>query len=76
VRYAKKVLVVIVIYKSDLKPHQMIQNGAFYIRRGSTTDVARREELAKMFQENGLFSYEKVLLHKVPLEALNMKLAQ
>lgn len=71
----EKTVVVLVVYKSDLRPHQMIQTGAFYIRRGSTTDVARREELASMFQENGLFSYEKTLLYQVPLEALDLELA-
>jgi len=40
----------------------MIQNGAFYIRRGSTTDIARRSEIANLFQENGLMTYETVIL--------------
>jgi len=72
VEYNHLMVVVIVVYKSDLRPHQMIQNGAFYIRRGSTTDVARREELASMFQENGLFSYEKTLMYQVPFEELDI----
>lgn len=74
--YHGKMLVVIVVYRSELKPHQMIQNGAFYIRRGSTTDVARREELASMFQENGLFSYERTLFHRLPLDVLDMQAVQ
>jgi len=36
---------ILTIYKSMLRPHQMIQNGVFYIRRGSTTDIAKREEI-------------------------------
>lgn len=67
-----KTVVVIVVFKSELKPHQMIQNGAFYVRRGTTTDVARREELASMFQEKGLFSYERILMHRLGLEVLDM----
>ncbi len=70
-QYQKKDVVVLTIYKSEQKPHQMIQNGAFYIRRGSTTDVARKEEIASMFQQHGLFSYERVILSHVPLEQLD-----
>ncbi len=69
--YQKKDVVVLTVYKSEQKPHQMIQNGAFYIRRGSTTDVARKEEIASMFQQHGLFSYERVILSNVPLEQLD-----
>ncbi|WHH58914.1 RNA-binding domain-containing protein [Petroclostridium sp. X23] len=72
--YQQKQIGVLTIYKSSQKPHQMLQNGAFYIRRGSTTDIARREEIASMLQENGLFSYEKVLLPNVPLNQLDEEL--
>lgn len=74
--YLGKKLAVLTIYRSNQRPHQMIQNGAFYIRRGSTTDIARREEIANMFQEHGLFSYERVLLTGVPLDSLDMKLIE
>ncbi len=53
-------IMTITIFRSHHRPHQMLQTGAFYIRRGSTTDVARRDELAGMMQENGLFSFETV----------------
>ncbi len=53
-------LMSITIFRSQHRPHQMLQTGAFYVRRGSTTDVARRDELAGMLQENGLFSFETV----------------
>ena len=74
--YENKVLVLLIIYKSELKPHQMIQNGSFYIRRGSTTDVATREEIASMLQENGLFSYERVLLPDVSMDAMNIEILE
>lgn len=52
----------ITIFKSSHRPHQMLQGGAFYIRRGSTTDVARRSEISGMFQESGLMTYETVIV--------------
>lgn len=66
-----KSVVVITIYAESHKPHQMIQNGTFYIRRGSTTDIARRSEIANMLQENGLFSYETVILKNVTTDELD-----
>lgn len=53
-------VLVLTVFRSQHRPHQMLQTGAFYIRRGSTTDVARRDELAGMLQENGLFTFETV----------------
>lgn len=58
----EKRLCVITIFRSFKRPHQMVQNGAFYIRRGSTTDVARREEIADMFQNGGLINNEQIPL--------------
>lgn len=43
---------VITIYDGHQKPYQIRENGAFYIRRGSTTDVMRKQELLSAFQEN------------------------
>lgn len=43
---------VITIYDGQQKPYQIRENGAFYIRRGSTTDVMRKQELLSAFQEN------------------------
>jgi ATP-dependent DNA helicase RecG len=70
----EKVVAVISVYKSRHKPHQMLQNGAFYVRRGSTTDVARRSEIANMFQENGLMSFETVILKNVEINELDENL--
>ncbi len=65
---------VLSIYRSTQKPHQMIQNGSFYVRRGSTTDTARRSEIANLFQENGLMTYETVILHKAGIAELDFTL--
>lgn len=53
-----KAVGVITIYNTDQKPHQLRESGAFYVRRGSTTDLMRKEEIASMLQETGLLSYE------------------
>lgn len=49
--YGKK-LAVINIYDGEQKPYQMRDNGIFYIRRGSTTDFMRKEEIVSCLQEN------------------------
>mgnify|MGYP000144148797 FL=1 len=69
--YYGKNVAVITIYKSNQRPHQVRQTGTFYIRRGSTTDVARRHEIANMLQENGLTSSEQTLCRKVPISELD-----
>jgi ATP-dependent DNA helicase RecG len=69
-----KTVAVMTIYRSEHKPHQMIRNGAFYIRRGSTTDVARRNEIADMFQQNGILSYETIVLRHVSTTHLDYSL--
>jgi predicted HTH transcriptional regulator len=52
VDYLGKNLYVITIYDGGQKPYQIRENGAFYIRRGSTTDVMRKQEIAAALQEN------------------------
>ncbi|MGL5674804.1 MAG: AlbA family DNA-binding domain-containing protein [Cellulosilyticaceae bacterium] len=66
-----KTLGVLTIYKSKQVPHQMTQNGAFYIRRGSTTDVATRHEIARMLQYSGLLQFETVPCRQSTLEDLD-----
>lgn len=63
-----KRICVITIFRSFKRPHQMVQNGAFYIRRGSTTDVARREEIADMFQNGGLINNEQIPLLNMSID--------
>lgn len=74
VEYEGKKLGILTIYKSTLRPHQMIQNGVFYIRRGSTTDVAKREEIAAMFEESGVISFEMSLIRSATLDHLDSEL--
>lgn len=74
IKYQEKSIAIMTIFKSIHKPHQMMNNGAFYIRRGSTTDVAKRSEIANLLQENGLMSYETVVLKNAHLNSLDMEL--
>jgi len=62
---------VITIFFSNKKPHQMYQTGAFYIRRGSTTDFARRDEIAAMLQQGGIIHNEQIPLYNVDSTVLD-----
>ena len=74
IEYEDKTIAVLTVFRSNQQPHMMLQNGTFYIRRGSTTDVARRSEIANLFQENGLMTYETVLLRNAGTEELDAEL--
>lgn len=52
IKISDKKIAVITIYVGGQSPYQMRENGAFYIRRGSTTDTMRKQELISAFQEN------------------------
>ncbi|MGG5460770.1 AlbA family DNA-binding domain-containing protein [Clostridium sp. B9] len=66
-----KRILVIVIYNSYQKPYQVRENGAFYIRRGSTTDVMRKQELLSAFQKGISFNLETCPIVKSSVELLN-----
>ena len=74
VNIESKVVCVIIIFRSFQKPHQMMQTGAFYLRRGSTTDVARREEIASMLQYNGIINNERTPLFNMSLDVYDKNL--
>ncbi len=69
-----KQVAVLTIYKSSQRPHQIRQTGVFYIRRGSTTDIARREEIAGMLQESGMLKHESIVLSRVETSELDESL--
>lgn len=60
IQIEEKKIGVVTIFKSMQVPHQLLQTGAFYIRRGSTTDKASRHEVANMLQQFGMLSFENV----------------
>lgn len=72
--YLGKVISIITIYDGGQKPYQIRENGAFYIRRGSTTDVMRKQELAAALQENLSLNVELCPIINSSLSCLNYKL--
>lgn len=69
-----KDIVTITVFKSHNRPHQSRQTGAFYIRRGSTTDTARIDEIASLFQKSNLIGNEKLPLYNLDIDTLDFKL--
>lgn len=74
VEIKNKKIGVISIYDGGQKPYQVRENGAFYIRRGSTTDVMRKQELIALFEENLSLTIETCPLIKSSIDMLNMDL--
>ncbi|MEJ8552919.1 RNA-binding domain-containing protein [Tepidibacter sp. Z1-5] len=74
--YEGKILGILVIFKSNQKPHQLRQNGSFYIRRGSTTDIARRHEVASMFEESGIINTEMMPVVESDISEIDEKIVR
>lgn len=68
-----KNIVTITVFKSHKQPHQSRQTGAFYIRRGSTTDTARIDEIAALFQKSSLIGNEKLPIYDLDTSVLEEK---
>ncbi|MDV4149653.1 putative DNA binding domain-containing protein [Clostridium sp. AL.422] len=66
-----KKICVITIYDGEQKPYQIRESGAFYIRRGSTTDTMRKQELIEAFEENLDFFMETSKIIKSDISFLN-----
>lgn len=52
IEYENKKVAIISVYDGPQKPYQMRDNGAFYIRRGSTNDTMRKQEIISALHEN------------------------
>lgn len=65
---------IITIYDGDQKPYQLKENGAFYIRRGSTTDTMRKQELVSAFQDSLNLNVEVCAIIKSNIESLNYEM--
>ena len=72
----KKTIGVISIYDGEQKPYQVRDNGAFYIRRGSTTDVMRKQELIAQFEENMSLTMETCPVLHSDESMLNMNIVK
>lgn len=71
-----RIIIIIEIYNGYQKPYQIRENGAFYIRRGSTTDIMRKQELITSFQEGMNFGLEICPLMKSSIGLLNFSLIE
>ena len=71
----KKILV-ITIYNGHQKPYQVRDNGAFYIRRGSTNDIMRKQELISAFQEGLSFTVEVCPIIRSDITLLDLNLVK
>lgn len=74
IKYEDKDLAVITIFQGNQKPYQSRENGAFYIRRGSTTDTMRKEELITAFQENMNLNIELSPVVKSNIESFDISI--
>lgn len=74
--FEKKKICIITIYDGDQKPYQIKETGAFYIRRGSTTDTMRKQEILEYFEENLDFSIETCPIIRSNISLLNMELVE
>ncbi|QGU96093.1 ATP-binding protein [Clostridium bovifaecis] len=73
-RVEGKDIAVITIFQSNQKPYQIRDNGAFYVRRGSTTDTMRKQELITAFQENMNLNIELTPVVKSSIDDLDTTL--
>ena len=69
--YKDKNMAIITIYDGGQKPYQLRENGAFYIRRGSTTDTMRKEELISCLQENFSLNIETMPIINSDINSLD-----
>lgn len=74
IQVENKNVAVIAIYDGGQKPYQMRENGAFYIRRGSTTDTMRKQELVSALQENLTLNVELCPIIHASLDCIDIKL--
>lgn len=75
-RIEDKTIAIITIYDGMQKPYQIRENGAFYIRRGSTTDTMRKQELVSALQENLSLNTELCPIIRSGINYLDMKLVE
>ncbi|MDO5518278.1 MAG: putative DNA binding domain-containing protein [Clostridium sp.] len=67
---------VISIYDGGQRPYQVRENGAFYVRRGSTTDIMRKQELIALLEENLDLTIETCPLMRSNITMLNMEIVK
>ncbi|AND85921.1 ATP-binding protein [Clostridium tyrobutyricum] len=74
INYKKKDIAIINIYDGSQKPYQMRDNGAFYIRRGSTNDTMRKQEIISVISENLTLNSELCGIPNTDIRCLDEKI--
>lgn len=74
IEYENKKVAIINIYDGPQKPYQLRDNGAFYIRRGSTNDTMRKGEIVSALQENLSINAELCPIPHSDLQCINREL--
>lgn len=69
-----KQVVVITIFNGDQRPYQVREHGSFYIRRGSTTDTMRKQEIVSSLQEGLNLNVETCPIVRSSTKSLNISL--
>ncbi|MCX7903211.1 MAG: putative DNA binding domain-containing protein [Caloramator sp.] len=72
IEIAGKTIGVVTIYNTEQKPFQLRETGAFYIRRGSTTDYMRKDEIASILLDTGIFHIEQTPIIKASLKDIDL----
>ncbi|UZQ51845.1 helix-turn-helix domain-containing protein [Clostridium kluyveri] len=73
-KYEGKKIAIITIYDGPQKPYQMRDNGSFYIRRGSTNDTMRKQEIVSVLEENLSISIESCPIPRSNLNCIDSEL--
>ena len=76
IEYDGKRLGIINIYDGPQKPYQIRENGAFYIRRGSTNDTMRKEEIIEALQESFSVNSEVFPIVNSNADSINFELVK
>lgn len=74
IQYEDKNIGVITIYDGGQKPYQLRETGAFHIRRGSTTDTMRKQEIASALQESFSLNLELCPVVQSSINSFDMEL--
>lgn len=70
IKMSEKRVGIVSVPKGKDKPYQM-NDGKFYIRVGSTNRIASINELMRLFQQSGVFHFDKTSIENSSIQSLN-----
>lgn len=74
IKVSETLVGIINIYDGYQKPYQFKENGAFYVRRGSTTDTMRKGEIISALTENLSLFAENCILRNNNIDCIDEEL--